>query len=42
MNSETVIYQTGDGMIKIEATFNNDTVWLSIDQWQNYFNVIEV
>ncbi len=32
MNSEIVMYQTEDGLTKIKVTFNNDTVWLSIDQ----------
>lgn len=32
MNSEIVMYQTEDGLTKIETTFDNDTVWLSIDQ----------
>lgn len=29
MNSEIIMYQTEDGLIKIETTFDNDTVWLS-------------
>ena len=32
MNSEIVMYQTEDGLTKIEAAFDNDTVWLSIDR----------
>ncbi len=31
MNSEIIIYQTEDGLTKIETTFDGDTVWLSID-----------
>ena len=30
MKSEIVMYQTEDGLTKIETTFDNDTVWLSI------------
>jgi len=37
MNSEIVMYQTEDGLTKIEVTFDNDTVWLSIDQMANLF-----
>ena len=37
MNSEIVMYQTEDGMTKIETTFDNDTVWLSIDQMAELF-----
>lgn len=32
MNSEIVMYQTEDGLTKIETTFDNDTVWLSIEE----------
>ena len=37
MNSEIVMYQTEDGLTKIETTFDNDTVWLSIDQMEELF-----
>lgn len=37
MNSEIVMYQTEDGLTKIETTFENDTVWLSIDQMAELF-----
>jgi hypothetical protein len=37
MNSEIVMYQTKDGLTKIETTFDNDTVWLSIDQMAALF-----
>ena len=37
MNSEIVMYQTEDGLTKIETTFDNDTVWLSIDQIAELF-----
>ena len=30
-------YTTEDGLTKIEATFENDTVWLSIDQMAELF-----
>ena len=31
------MYTTEDGLTKIEATFENDTVWLSIDQMSELF-----
>jgi hypothetical protein len=37
MNSEIVMYQTEGGLTKIEITFDNDTVWLSIDQMSELF-----
>ena len=37
MNSEIVMYQTEDGLTKIETTFDNDTVRLSIDQMTGLF-----
>lgn len=35
--SNIIIYTTEDGMTKIETTFNEDTVWLSIDQMAELF-----
>ena len=37
MNSEIIMYQTDDGLTKIETTFDDDTVWLSIDQMAELF-----
>ncbi|NLZ83774.1 MAG: cell filamentation protein Fic, partial [Clostridiales bacterium] len=37
MSSEIIIYQTEDGLTKIETTFDGDTVWLSIDQMAELF-----
>lgn len=37
MNSEIIMYQTEDGLTKIETTFESDTVWLSIDQMAELF-----
>lgn len=37
MNSEIIIYQTEDGLPKIETTFDGDIVWLSIDQMAELF-----
>ena len=37
MNSEIIIYQTEGGLTKIEATFDDHTVWLSIDQMAELF-----
>ena len=36
-NTNIVMYTTNDGMTKVEATFDNDTVWLSIDQMAELF-----
>ena len=41
-DSSILMYTTEDGLTKIEVTFEDDTVWLSIDQMQNYFSGIEV
>ncbi len=32
-----IIYTTEDGLTKIDATFDGDTVWLSIDQMAELF-----
>ena len=37
MNSHIMIYTTEDGLTKIETTFDEDTVWLSIDQMAELF-----
>lgn len=37
MKSEIIMYQTEDGLTKIETTFEDDTVWLSIDQMAELF-----
>ena len=37
MNFEIIIYQTKDGLTKIETTFDGDIVWLSIDQMAELF-----
>ena len=36
-NSKLIIYTTQDGLTKIDVTFDNDTVWLSLDQMANLF-----
>lgn len=36
-NSNMIIYTTEDGLTKIETTFDEDTVWLSIDQMAELF-----
>ena len=35
--SHMIIYKTEDGITKIETTFDEDTVWLSIDQMAELF-----
>lgn len=36
-SSNLLMYTTKDGITKIEVTFDNDTVWLSIDQMAELF-----
>ena len=36
-NSKMIIYTTEDGLMKIETTFNDETVWLSLDQMSSLF-----
>lgn len=36
-NTSLIMYTTEDGITKIQATFDNDTVWLSIDQMAKLF-----
>ncbi len=36
-DSKIIMYATEDGLTKIETTFENDTVWLSIDQMSELF-----
>lgn len=35
--SNIIMYTTEDGLTRIETTFENDTVWLSIDQMAELF-----
>ncbi len=37
--SRMIIYTTADGLAKIDTTFDDDTVWLSIDQRPSSFSV---
>jgi hypothetical protein len=37
MNNPLIIYQTEDGKVKIETHFENETVWLTIDQIAELF-----
>jgi len=41
-NSNIIMYTTEDGLTKIETTFEDDTIWLSLDQMTELFNEIEV
>jgi len=36
-NNQFIIYQTEDGKVKIETHFEDETVWLSIDQIAELF-----
>ena len=36
-NSNMIMYTTEDGLTKIEVTFEEDTVWLSLDQMAELF-----
>lgn len=35
--SNIIMYTTEDGITKVEVTFEQDTVWLSIDQMSELF-----
>ena len=35
--SNLLMYTTEDGLTKLEATFVNDTVWLSVEQMAEVF-----
>ena len=35
--NEIIMYTTEDGITKVEATFDGDTVWLSLDQMAELF-----
>ena len=37
MNDNVVIYQSQDGQIKIDVRFENETVWLSLEQMSTLF-----
>ena len=34
---EIIIYQTEDGLTKIDVSMQNETVWLSLDQMSELF-----
>ena len=36
-NTDLIMYTTDDGITKVEATFDGDTVWLSQDQMAELF-----
>ena len=36
-NSSIIMYTTEDGLTNIETTFDEDTVWLSLDQMAELF-----
>lgn len=36
-NSEIIMYQTEDGLAKIDVRLENETVWLSLDQMAELF-----
>lgn len=38
--SNILMYTTEDGVTKVEVTFDNDTVWLSLDQISDLFKEI--
>ena len=37
-NSDIEIYQSSDGQIEVEVTFDNETVWLNQEQLSQLFN----
>ncbi len=38
-NSNIIMYTTEDGLTKIEVTFEEDTVWLSLEQMTELLSV---
>ncbi len=42
MNSEMLIYQTEEVLMKIEAAFDNNTVVSQWTKWKSYFRVISL
>lgn len=36
-NDKMLIYQSADGQIKIDVRFENETMWLSLDQMSTLF-----
>ena len=38
-NSNIIMYTTEDGLTKIEANFDDDTVWLSLEQMAELFQL---
>ncbi len=34
--TKLMMYQTEDGQTKIDVRMENDTVWMSLDQWQSF------
>ena len=38
VNGDIIIYQTGDGLTKIDVKIQNETVWLSQQQMAELFN----
>ena len=38
--ADMIIYTTEDGLTKVETTFDGDTVWLSIDQMAELFQMV--
>ena len=37
-NNQIIMYQTEDGLTKIDVTLENETVWLSQDQMAELFH----
>lgn len=36
--SDMIIYTSTDGLVKVDVHFDEDTVWLTLDQMSNLFN----
>lgn len=39
---EIIIYQTEDGLTKIDVSMQDETVWLSLEQMADLFNEINL
>jgi hypothetical protein len=38
--SEIILYTTEDGLKKVNVKLENETVWLTIDQMSDLFNIV--
>ncbi len=41
MDNKFLIYQTEDGRVKIETHFEDETVWLNVEQIAEFFQKLQ-